>query len=235
MRQETAQGIAKGDVLQRLAGVSFIAGAIMLVVFNVLHPRIDDPEDMERLIQQVADNLGGFWEVDHLLLAVGIWAFMIGVVGVYRSISTGGAAPWARLGFYGVIVGTTLWSVLFALDGLGLPMVVEEWEKATGPNKVTLLLIATSMSQLNTGLFSITIMIYWLALTFLGIGMVLSTVYPKWLGWAIIALGAATVVEGIISALAGISQALQISFVILSLLSTVWALVLGVFISRKAW
>ena len=39
----TAQGIEKGDVLQRLAGASFIVGALMLIVFFFLHPDADLP------------------------------------------------------------------------------------------------------------------------------------------------------------------------------------------------
>ena len=50
----------------------------------------------------------GFFQVDQLLLAVGIWAIMIGIVELYHSISSGGAAACARVGFYGVIVGITL-------------------------------------------------------------------------------------------------------------------------------
>ncbi|MFQ5814743.1 MAG: hypothetical protein ACE5I2_16315 [Anaerolineae bacterium] len=230
------QQIAKGDVLQRLAGVSFIVGAIVTGVFNILHPRISDPTDMQAFIQGVADNNGGFWEVDHLLLAVGVWALMIGIVGVYRSISTGGAAAWARLGFYGAVVGTTLWTALFALMGLGLSEVVEQWEKAAGADKATLFLVASSLARFEGGLSSMSVIVYWLAFVFLGIGMVLSTVYPKWVGWPIIILGVLTVAAvGIPVALAGISQTLEILFVILSMLTLVWALVLGVWITRKAW
>lgn len=234
MEGESAQAI-KGDVLQRLAGLSFVVGAVLLIVFNILHPRADDPEDVAQVIQSIADNRGGLWEVDHLLLAVGVWAVMIGVVGVYRSISTGGAAAWARLGFYGVVVGTTLWSMVFAFDGLGLPMVVEEWEKATGADKAALFLTASSWYRLSVGLFGMTILVYWLALVFVGVGMVLSPVYPKWLGWVIVVVGVPLVVTGVMIGVTGINQTLQIVFAVLSVLSTVWALVLGVWIARKAW
>ncbi|MBI2872046.1 MAG: hypothetical protein HYY00_02515 [Chloroflexi bacterium] len=231
------QGIVKGDVLQRLAGLSFIAGAILLIVFNAIFPRASDPADVGQLVQKIADTRGGFWEVDHLLLAVGIWAFMIGATGVYRSISTGGAAVWARLGFYGVIVGTTLFTVLFALEGFGLPQVVELWEKAAGADKAALFQVASSLAWMNAGLFSMTIIVYWLALLFLGVGMALSTVYPKWLGWGIIVLAAAIIiVVGLPQAFAGPSQLVTNTlFPILSILATVWGLALGVWTIRKAW
>ena len=46
MQEEAAQGVAKGDVLQRLAGMSFIVGAVQLVLFFILHPQVSDPSDM---------------------------------------------------------------------------------------------------------------------------------------------------------------------------------------------
>jgi hypothetical protein len=230
------QGIAKGDALSRIAGISFMVGAVLLVVFNILLPRVSDPTNTQAVLQNVAANRGGVWELDHLLLAVGIWALMIGVVGVYRSISTGSAAVWARLGFYGVIVGTALWSVLFALEGLGLAAVVGKWAIASGADKATLFLVASSVGQITAGLFSMTIIAYWLALIFLAIGMVLSTVYPKWLGWALLVLGVATVAAvGVPQALTEMTKTLQLLFVVLSILTTLWALVIGIWITRKAW
>ncbi len=85
-----------------------------------------------------------------------------------------------------MIVGTTLWSVLFALEGLGLAAVVGERAKASRAEKATLFLVASSLSHVFTGMFSMTIIAYWLALTFVGIGMALGTAYPKWLGWVLI-------------------------------------------------
>lgn len=231
------QGISKGDVLQRLAGLSFVVGAILLIIFNLLFPRASDPSNAGQFVQKVADTRGGLWEVDNLLLAVGIWGFMIGVTGVYRSITTGSAAAWARLGYYGVVVGTTLWTVLFAMQGFGLPLVVEQWQQAVGPGKDSLGLIASSLVYLTNGLFSMTVIVFWLAVIFVGIGMALSAVYPKWIGAVAIVLGVATVAAvGLPQALAGPSQAVtNVIFPILSLLSTVWGLVVGAWILRKAW
>jgi len=228
------QEFAKGDVLQRIGGLSLITGSIVLVVFNVLLPRADDPSVKAQAIQNIADHIG-FWEVGNLLLTAGIWAILFGVVAVQRSISTGGAAAWARLGLYGFVVGTTLWTVVFAVNGLGLPAILENWEKATGTDKAILFQVATSLSHLVEAFFGLTVIVYWLSLTLLGIGLTVSKIYPKWLGWGLISLGATTFVVGILVALIGINSAFQILFAILSLLTTLWVLSLGVWITRKAW
>ncbi|MEE8472527.1 MAG: hypothetical protein V3S82_05105, partial [Dehalococcoidia bacterium] len=63
-----------------------------------------------------------------------------------------------------------------------------------------------------------------------------STVYPKWLGWTAIVLGAAIVAAvGVPQALTGITRTLQLLFAALSILTALWALVLGIWIARKAW
>ena len=231
------QGITKGDVLQRLAGLSFIIGAVLLIVFNILYPRPDDPSNAAQSVQRIADTRGGLWEAVNLFVAVGFWGLMIGFAGVYRAISTGGAAAWARLGYYGVIVGTTLWTIIFGLEGFGLSLVVKEWQNASGPAKDTLGLIAASQANILLGLFSMTIIVFWLALVFIGIGMVSSKVFPIWAGWVAIVLGALTVVVvGIPQAFAGPSQTVTtILFAIFSLLSTIYVLILGVWLLRKAW
>ena len=229
------QEIFKDDVFQRIAGVCLIVGSVVGAIFNILAPRVDDPNDMAKVTQSISDNMGGFWEADKLLLAASMWVLMVGSVGVYRSIPTGGAAAWARVGLYGVLVGTALWSVAFALEGLGLPPTVELWETATGAEKTTLFHIASALIHVRLGLLSIIIIVYWLALAFLGIGMTLSGVYPRLLGWPPIVLGVGLVIVGLITAFAEYSQVLNLSFGVLALLNTVWALALGIWITRKAW
>jgi len=125
------QATYKGDVLQKIAGLSFIVGTILLVVFGLLHHG-EDLEDLSDTIQNIAESNGGLVEFDHILIAVAWWVLMIGMVGVYRSISSGAAAAWVRIGMYGLIIATTLRAVFLAIDGVGLAMVVEQWEGGDG-------------------------------------------------------------------------------------------------------
>ena len=228
------QEIAKGDVLQRIGGASFIVGAILLLVFNALFPRVDDPSDVPLVLAELADN-ETLSLITFLGLAIGLWAVMIGVVGVYRSISSGGAAAWARLGFYGIIVGTTLATVGNAA-GMAGTGAAADWVAAGSGTDTTTYSITATLNAVSTSTFNMFIIANWLALVFLGIGMVSSGVYPKWLGWPPLVLGAVTVVvAGFPLALSDTSQTLDITFGVLAGLTTLWALVLGVWISRKAW
>lgn len=225
-------GTYQGDVLQKVAGLSFIVGTILLVVFGLLHPG-EDLEDLSYTIQNIADSNGGFFEIDHMLIAVAFWALMIGMVGVYRSISFGGAAAWVRLGLYGMIIATTIRSVFLAIDGVGLAMVVEQWEGATGTDKATIFVMFSSLQGMLDGLRSMTDIFYGVALVLLGVGIALSAVYPKWLGWAIMVVGAVWTVIGIAIGIAGSSSNLDIPLAIAFVMTVVWHLVMGIVITRR--
>jgi hypothetical protein len=227
-------GINRGDVLQKIAGVALIVGAILAAAGFVIHPQIEDPTDMDEYIRVVADTMGGRWEASHFLVAVGFWALLIGFAGVYRSISNGGAAAWARLGFYGVIVSTTLWTLHNVFE-LGFPLLVEEWTEATGDRKTTLFLIASSLRQVDLALPTMFGVVNGLALIFVGIGMAFSDVYPRWLSAILIVLGAAVAVIGAVLLFTEITQALLFVFIILIFVTLLWALVTGAWITRKAW
>lgn len=228
------QGIVKGDVLQRIGSVGFIVGAILLVIFNALFPRVGDPGNVQEVLKKWGEQ-EVLTQICALLLAVGIWAMMIGIVGIYRSVSTGGAAAWARLGFYGVVVGTTIWIIDFALT-MATAGAAANWVTAPAAGQATAYSVAAALYATTGAVEIMSIIVFWLALAFVGISMVISAVYPRWMGWVGIVLGIATVAAvGIVGAFAGPSNTLEIIFMVLSLLTTLWALVIGIWVARKAW
>jgi hypothetical protein len=174
------------------------------------------------VLVRLADN-ETFSRIVFLGLAVGIWSLMIGTAGLYRFISTGAGAAWARLGFYGVVVGTTLFTMWAAIGW------AEVGAAVAGNTDVALTLYALALAYLY-----MFIIVYWLALVFIGIGIVASDVYPRWLGWILIPLGAATAaVSGVGQALNGITLTSDLIFAALATLTTMWALVIGVIILRR--
>jgi len=228
------QGIVKGDVLQRIGSVGFIVGAILLVIFNALFPRVGDPSNVQEVLKKWGEQ-EALTQICALLVAVGFWGMMIGIVGIYRSVSTGGAAAWARLGFYGIVVGTTIWTINLAL-AMATAGAAANWVTASAAGQATAYSVAATLYAATGAVEMMGIIVFWLALAFLGIGMVLSAVYPKWMGWVGIVLGIVMVaVVGIVGAFTGFSSTLDIIFMVLALLSTLWALVIGIWVARKAW
>ncbi len=225
------QGINKGDVLQRIGGIAFIIGGILTLVFSALEPRPDDPANTQQALSRLAEN-EGLSNIVFLGLAVGLWALMIGVVAVYRSISTGGAAAWTRLGFYGVIVGTTIFTITLAVGWATTGAAAASGGTQPGTPAYT---IAAALNAVGSSIFIMSIIVLWLALAFLGIGMALSTIYPKWMGWVLLILGVLIVaVVGIPQAVGDPSQALGLIFAVLAGLTSIWAIVVGIWVTRRA-
>ncbi len=224
------QGITKGDVLQRLGGIAFIIGGILTLVFSALYPRPDDPASTQQALTRLAED-EGLSNIVYLGLAVGMWAMMIGVVAVYRSISAAGAAAWARLGFYGVIVGTTVMTVTLAVGWAttGAAAVTGGTEPGTAAYT-----IAAALNAVGNSIFLMSVIVFWMALAFLGIGMALSTVYPKWMGWVLLILGVLIVAVAGIAIVGDPSQALDIIFAVLAGLTSIWAIVVGIWVTRRA-
>ncbi len=227
-----AQEPYKGDVLQKIAGIAFIAGAVLTGVFNALFPRADDPSDVPEVLAKLADD-ETFTKIAFLGLAVGIWALTMGIAGVYRGISSGGAAAWARLGFYGVLVGATLFSVTAAI-GIAATGAAADWVASGSGVTTSTYSTAAALNAAAQSVEFMFIVVFWLALVFLSIGIVLSSVYPKWLGWALLVLGVVTVaVAGVPLLLGGPDETLELVFAALAGVSTLWTLVLGIWITRR--
>ena len=178
---QAAQRITKGDVLQRVAGIGFIVGGIATLAGNVLIPRAaDNPSVVAEGLAALGEN-ESLAQIALLVLIIGWWAFLVGVVGVYRSLSTGTAAVWARLGFYGLLGATTLATVSLA-TGLATTSAAVDWVAAGSTTGTTEYAIAASLHAIGNSVFDVMIVGNWLALLVLGIGMVLSDTYPRWLG-----------------------------------------------------
>ena len=236
MAQQAEQGIQKGDVLQKIAGVSLIVGSLFLLIGNALIPRVDDPSDVRDFIENAADNAGGLTEIVFPLLAVGMVALVLGTAGVYRAISSGTAAAWARMGFYGFIAATAVFIGMTGFFGLGLASVAEEWDSmAAGTDKDALFQGFTALYWALNGAFAVSIVTYWGTMAVLFVGVLLSTTFPKWLGWAGLVNALVVAAIGFVYAFADLSQGLDLTFGAAAGLSAIWTLALGVVITRRAF
>ena len=225
----------KGDVLQKIAGVSFIVGAILTGVFNAIFPRVSDPDNVQSVLTKLGEN-DTVAQIASVGIAVGIWLILAGIAGVYRSISTGAAAPWARLGFYAFIVAAATWTASFAIT-LGQAGAAGDWldKVAAGDQAAAVSFsVGATLYTAATSFFAMAVFANWMAIILLGIALSLNTLYPKWLGWVAIILGVVTIpAVGIPLAFDGLTQTVDTTFMILAGLTTLWTLVLGIWITRR--
>lgn len=226
--------IIKGDTLQKVGSAGFIIGAVLLIIFNILYPRPADPSSTQSVLRTMAEHKF-LTQLSQLMLAMGFLGVMIGSAGVYSSI-TYSSASWARLGFYGILVATPLWFITFGL-GTTTANAAAEWVVAATVDKAAAYSIAAAILTASSGIYTISIVIFWLAIIFLGRAMARSKVYARWHGWTAVVLGIVMLtVVGIPRFLGGeVGTSSVYIFAGLSLLTTVWFLVVGIWVARKAW
>ncbi|MCJ7513931.1 MAG: hypothetical protein MUO23_13330 [Anaerolineales bacterium] len=230
MSQE--QGIVRGDAHLKLGSAGFIIGAILIVIGRLLFPPslgVGNWLEMKEVVGEQAVRL----QACALLVIFGYWAVMIGTAGVYRSITAGGAA-WARVGFYFHLVGTAVWTIVGMSLDVSFPAAIVNWLAAPDAGKDAAYIAVAAIPAFGRGLFPLEVIVYWLAFVFLGIGMVYSAVYPRWLGWGGLILGIIGVPLGILMTFTG-REAMLGLFIVLLALTTLWFLVVGIWVARKAW
>lgn len=220
--------------LYRVGGGCSVVGAILSVVFNVLHPRFADIRSTETQLAETAGS--ALWIVDHLGILLGVVLMTAGLVALARSMQAGPGAGWARLGLAGAVVGAALMAVLMATDGIALKDVADAWARTPAAERGAALSAAHVLRQVNLALLSVWTTVF-LGVTILSYGLAVaaSGIYPAWLGWVGVLGGIGSLGVGLAMALAGPTVLVNnVLFLILSLLITLWALALGVLLWRRA-
>jgi hypothetical protein len=238
MTMTQTQSIVKGDVLQKIGSTGFILGAILMGVGGLLMPYASTPTtNLQEMLRPLGEQLVNA-QLSVLLLIISIWATLIGVAGVYRSITAAGGASsssaWARVGFYFMLVGTVLYTVALTLDA-STAGAVANWLAAPAVAKEAAYSVVAAVNAVGRGLYPVAIIANWVPFAFLGIGMLVGAVYPRLLGWVGVALGGAVIAIGILQSFTPRSTTLTLIFMALSLLTGLWGLVVGIWVARKAW
>ena len=227
------QGIVKGDTLQKLGSLGLIIGGILLIIFNLIFPHPADPTNIQDAMTTWGSK-AGLVKFAELFRAVGSLGIMIGAAAVYRSITARGAA-WARLGFYGIIVGTAVATISSGVMK-NMANIFALWLGAPDDSKATMFTASVAVVTVCSAVFTMYILVEWLAIAFLGIGMARSQVYPKWFGWVASTLGILTIAAvGIPYFLTSLTSTILTSFGVLAILTSIWALIVGIWVARKAW
>jgi hypothetical protein len=227
------QSIVKGDALQKISSAGFIIGTILMVIGNLLMPFTTTPSsDLQVMLKPLGEHEFGT-ETSSLLVTIGFLAMMIGITGVYRSITVGGKV-WAQLGFYVLLVGTALQTVSLSLD-VATASAVGKWLAAPIDSKEAAWGVVVMLNAIGRGVIPLTWIVYWLAFAFVGIGMIGSAVYPRRLGWAGLILAIPVISVGILHTFTPRTTTITLAFVTFALLTNLWALAVGIWVARRAW
>lgn len=219
--------------LYRIGGGSAVVGALLGMVGNLIHPvtPINDPEGVARVIAT-----SDIWVPVHLTIVVGIVLMLFGLVAVNHSIREGLAGVLSHFGLMAAIAGATVGFVLVILDGVGARQLAQEWATAPPDQQETALALVHANETLNFALGSLFNFVF-AAATFIlfGLAVAFSDVYPRWLGWSVFLAGVASIAAGAIQAAVGEpTDASRILTIIGPTIITLWILVMGVLLWRRA-
>jgi hypothetical protein len=169
-------------------------------------------------------------------MTFGWWAVLIGAAAVCHSIA-GQGGVLARLGFYFLLMGATLWTLGMSLD-ITYADLIAHWLAAPADGKDAARKVLDTLfppgGGLGRGLFPMNVMSNWLAFALLGSGMVRSANYPRWLGWPGLSLGIIGVLMGMAMAFVG-REAIFHLFTVLGFATILWLLLCGLWVARKVW
>ncbi len=217
--------------LTRIGGGMLIVGAILAGIGNALHPRLALIPDLDTKIRAIAGN--GLWEGLHVALFVAVLLLTGGLVALSRTISGEPAASWARMGMIAVVVSAPVYFVVGGVEQARQAMAMG-W--ITGPADPGILAVNRLLETVVYNTFFM-----WVALFFgaaficYGLAMRRGGAYPAWLGWIALIAGIVSAWVGIHHLYAGPTfEITVVLFAILSILLTLWMLVVGVLMWRRA-
>ena len=217
----------------RIGGVAAIVGSLLGMVGNLIHPvtPIGDPEGTARVIAE-----SELWVPVHLAIVVGILLMLGGLVALAHSIRDGVAGALARFGSVAAVAGAVIGLMLVILDGVAARQLAQEWAAASPERRELALGLVQANETINFALASLFNLVF-AAATFIlyGAAVALDDAYPRWLGWVAVGAGVLSVGAGAIQASIGEpTDASRVITIIGPTVITVWLLVMGMLLLRKA-
>ncbi|MGH3736000.1 MAG: hypothetical protein ACRDT6_10315 [Micromonosporaceae bacterium] len=198
----------------RLGAVGGIAGSLLAMVGNLLHPATPsrDPQGVARVIADSA-----LWLPVHLVIVVGLVLMLGGMAAIHRTVSGGLAGALSRLGWAAAIAGITIGVILVGLDGIAAKHLALAWASAPPSEAAAALRILTAEETVNFALAALFNLVF-AGVTFIlyGLAVAASGHYPPWLGWIVVAPGVLSVVVSAVQAYAGESTGLTFAAGIIS-------------------
>ena len=219
--------------LLRIGAVLAIVGAIAFIVGNLLTiGGGGDPADTAAVLQEAVESttsVGG-----RLLIFVGNVLVVGALVALYRSITEGTGAALARLGLASALLALAVFMVVIGINGFAGKEVAEAWVNAPADEKAAAFRVAEAVQHMVVGVISLGSVLYGTAILLYGLAVALSSIYPRWLGWVAVVVGLDGAVAGFSIFLYGASFGTLLPFLLFSLLSILWVLVMGVLMWRRA-
>jgi hypothetical protein len=199
-------GVATERALLRVGAVTGIAGVLVQIVMDQLHPAQADPNDSRAAFAEYSHSR--IWTAVHLGQFLGTLLLALSLICLARALSRQRGLPGvlAIVGAVTAFLLTAVFTVQMALDGIALRTAVHAWVTATGPQKASAFQVAQGLRDLEKGLSALFHINNGLTLVTLGLSIGLGQLYARWLGWTAVVAGIAFLGGGVVTAYAGFSS-----------------------------
>lgn len=233
--QNIKEGSMQDKTLLRIGAVSLIVGIVVFVlsVFaGLLQLAEGEPGDFRPLLQSIADS--PLWGGIHVVGLAALLLFIGGLLALSRSITKEPGSALAQLGFTSALLGGVFLSIQSIMEGSHtMKALTEAWAAAT--DKEVLFTVAKTLFNLGTDFGSWgVVIIFGVVPIIFGLAIVLTDIYPKWLGWMALVGGVGAASMGIALFLQGLFHAGIFSFFVFAVVVTLWLIVMGVLMWRRA-
>jgi hypothetical protein len=167
------------------------------------------------------------WVVIHLTQLLGVLLMVTALALLSRKLAEGAAADWATLGMTGAVTSLAVASVLQAVDGVALKVMVDRWAVAFGPEKNALFQVAFGVRQIEVGLAGITSILFGLTGFVYGVALLVDRRFPRWVGTIALVAGVPTAISGAAIATTGFSDVAMTISMPSSAALILWMMALG--------
>lgn len=216
--------------LYRAGGWTITLGAMIALVLNILHPRVEDYDNYSAaVLREVAASPS--WVPLHLGLLVAAVLLTVGLVVVGRSIGGERGQVAGRIAMAAAVIGGSVAAVVLGYDGIAMKRVAD-LAAAGGPEVRSVALVA---GEIGWALFmTLNIVSFGLVPVVFGLALWVGDGFPRWLGAAGAVLGAAAFVLGTVGATGPPTSGWVFAYTVVSALTIVWLLALGTVLLRRA-
>ena len=214
----------------RVGGASAMAGAVLGLIANLLHPRASGIDTSQEELRLVADS--DVWLLDHYLIGWSLALVGVGLICIALSNATEPGRSWGRVAFGFAVGSITIAFIAISVDGRALKEVADAW--AESPDDPALIAAGDAVAQISLNLFNgLIATLFGVTPIVFGITGLAGKRSPSWLSYLVLVSGVVGLISSSMIYLAGPSDlAVNYLFTLASGGVTVWAFVSGLLLWR---
>ena len=222
----------QSQTIYRYGSVAGIIGAISLFIGTFLHPAGAYPNDPIRAFTEYAEHHD--WVAVHMIQLLGIALMVLSVIVLSKTIENGPSGIIAQVGNFGAAISLALATVLQAVDGVALKVMVDQWASAVGTEKDMLFYATLGVRQIEIGTASMFSILMGCTVILYGVAQKVNGHFSNGVVWLAYIGGLGTAIAGIVMAQTGFSDAAMLINMPANLLLLIWMVFTGIWMWKKS-